>query len=135
MSEQREAFVVARIADVRRLLELGSVREVVPAMALTDSLSVCGHCRGIANVRGQVVPVFDIARRRGRLEPSQLIVIAFDERGTTLGILVDDVLEIVELAPEEVVSHPVGMGRTGRTVTLRGTTIGVLTPSEVLDAA
>jgi purine-binding chemotaxis protein CheW len=131
----RKSFVVAQIAELQRLFELESVHEVVPAMALTTSLSVCGHCRGIANVRGQVLPVFDIARRRGPLDPSQFIVIAADGSGALIGILVDDVIEIVELSASEVVAHPVGLGRVGRTVNLRGTTVGVLTAAEVVDAA
>jgi chemotaxis signal transduction protein len=133
--EGQESYLVARIGRNERLLELCHVREIVPAMQLTHPEGVGGVCRGIANVRGDVVPVFDLDARDGELDPMQMIVIARAEPFLTIGILVDDVLDLVHFAAGRVVSHPAGRGRYARTVNVRGATLSVLTPKDVLDAA
>lgn len=120
---------------MRRLLELSRVREIVPAMQLARPEGIGGGCRGVANVRGDAIPVFDMERRNGALEPGQLIVVAVTDQGTFIGIVVDDVTEVVEFAPERVAAHPAGLGRYVRSVQWSGSIISVLTPREVIDAS
>jgi chemotaxis signal transduction protein len=134
-SASQEGFLVATIGDAQRLLELARVREIVPAMQLARPSGVAGACRGIANVRGDAIPVFDLAGRDGALSPTQLIVVAVTDQGTFIGIVVDDVLEVVELPAERVVAHPAGHGRYVRSVRWSGSILSVLTPREVVDAS
>jgi len=129
-----EAFVVVRIGEAVRLIELGCVREIVPAMRLGQPSGVNGGCRGVATVRGAILPVFDIARRQGPLDTSQLIVIARSDEHAQLGILVDDVIDVIELASGVVVAHPTGGGRTMRATNLGGDVVSVLTTAEVVYA-
>lgn len=129
-----EAFVVVRIGAGVRLIELAEVREIVPAMKLATPHGIEGTCRGVARVRGEVLPVFDLARRTGPLETSQLIVVTRSIEHTQLGILVDDVLDVLELAHGVVLAHPTGGGRIMRATQLAGEVVSVLTPSEVLHA-
>lgn len=136
MADESSAFfLIARIGPSETLIELEIVREIVPAMQLTIPRSVGGGCCGIANVRGEVVPVFDAMRRGGELEPSQLIVIVHGAAGHFTGLVVDDVLEIVELPAHRVIDHPVGLGRRLRSANLNGQMLTVLSLSEVIDAA
>lgn len=134
-SSQHESFLVASIGSTRRLLELSRVREIVPAMQLARPEGLAGGCRGVANVRGDALPVFDLARRDGALEPGQLIVIAHTDQGGAIGLLVDDIAEVIELGLERVVAHPAGLGRYARSVQWGGSILTVLTPREVIDAA
>jgi chemotaxis signal transduction protein len=134
-TDSQERYLVTRIGTSDRLLELAHVREIVPAMQLTRPEGVAGVCRGVANVRGDVVPVFDLEARAGELDPMQMIIIARTEQGMTIGILVDEVLDLVLFAAGEVVNHPAGHGRRLCTANLRGQTLSVLTPEEILDAA
>lgn len=133
--ESQESYLVTRIGRSDRLLALCNVREIVPALELARPEGLSGVCRGVANVRGDVVPVFDLEARDGALDAMQLIVIARTESGMLIGILVDDVLELVQLGAAQVVSHPAGHGRMVRSVNLRGATVSVLSPKDVLDAA
>ena len=135
MTESLASFVLAKVADSTRLLELSDVREIVPAMSLSLASSMGGRCRGIANVRGEIVPVFDLEERGGELDPSQLIIIAGQPQSHFVGLLVDDVLEIVHLPQTAIIHHSAGAGRSARTVNLRGTPVAVLTAAEVLSAA
>ena len=131
----QEGFLVAKIGSTDRLLELAVVREIVPAMQLARPPGVGGGCRGVANVRGETIPVFDMARREGPLEASQLIILAATGHGSFIGIVVDDVVDVVQLDPEQVAAHPAGLGRYVRTAHLAGATLSVLTTREVIDAA
>jgi chemotaxis signal transduction protein len=136
MADESSAFfLVARIGSSERLIELAIVREIVPAMQLTIPQGVGGGCCGIANVRGEVVPVFDSMQRGGELEPTQLIVIAQGAPGHFTGLVVDDVLEMVELPADRVVDYPVGLGRRLRSANLNGRVLTVLNLSEVIDVA
>lgn len=133
--EAREFFLVARMGECERLIALVLVREIVPAMELAQAPGASGLCCGMANVRGEVVPVF--APTRGMSEPlaTQLIVIAQGRTGASIGLLVDDVLDIVELAREDVSEHPVGGGRVARSANVAGKLLSVLTLDEVTHAA
>jgi chemotaxis signal transduction protein len=135
LSPLQEGFLIAKIGSSERLLELATVREIVPAMQLARPPGVAGACRGIANVRGETIPVFDMARRDGPLSDSQLIVLAATGTGGLIGIVVDDVLDVVQLESGRVTAHPAGLGRHVRSVHLAGGTLSVLTPREVIDAS
>jgi chemotaxis signal transduction protein len=134
-TEATEFFLVARVGSADRLIELSVIREIVPAMELATPSGLAGGCCGVANVRGAVVPVFDILHRGAQFDVSQLVVIASDSRHGCIGIVVDDVLELVELTTAQVVSHPAGLGRSVRSANLGGNTLTVLGVSEVVDAA
>jgi chemotaxis signal transduction protein len=135
MAEPSEFFLLTRIGPVDRLIELWFVREIVPAMRLSVQAGLTRTCRGVANVRGEVVPVFDLAQRSGELEVSQLIVIVSHGVHGNIGVLVDDVVDIVELPSARVVTHPGGRDRHVRSTTFNGATLAVLGVSEVIDAA
>ena len=135
LTSSQEGFLVAKIGSTDRLLELAVVREIVPAMQLSRPQGIGGGCRGIANVRGETIPVFDMARRDGPLDPSQLIILAATGQGGFIGIVVDDVVDVVHLDPAQVAAHPAGLGRYLRSAHLSGATLSVLTPREVIDAS
>lgn len=135
LTSTKEGFLVAKIGPTDRLLELSVVREIVPAMRLSRPQGIGGGCRGIANVRGETVPVFDMARRSGPLDPSQLIILAASGQNGFIGIVVDDVVDVVQLDASQVAAHPAGEGRYVRCIHLGGSTLSVLTPREVVDAA
>jgi chemotaxis signal transduction protein len=133
--DPNEHFLVALLGAGQRLFELSRVREIVPAMQLSDADQARGPFRGFANVRGEVVPVFDPSGEHQRPLATQLIVIARRDEGSLLGVLVDDVVDIVMLPSREVGFHPAGNGRFVRAATVGGRLLSVLTLSEVLDAA
>ncbi len=76
------------------------VREIVPARRLTRLPGAPAPVRGLLNVRGAMVTVLDLAAHFGvgeSVEPDAPVVITVT--GTrTLGLLVDDVLDVVPLA-------------------------------------
>jgi chemotaxis signal transduction protein len=134
-SELSEQFLIARIGDEERLLALKSVREILPAMELSLPTGLGGACCGVSNLRGEVVPVFDPARRGRAPLVSQLIVVLYTESHANVGLLVDDVLDIIELDERELRSQPSGRGGTCRVAHVNGRALSVLNLDEEIHAA
>ncbi len=98
-----EMFAVA-ILNVKEIIEYGSVTEI-PMMP--------GFIRGVINLRGAVVPVVDLSCRFGgkstQVARRTCIVIIELEQGDQkhdLGIMVDAVSEVLEIASAEIEPPP-----------------------------
>jgi purine-binding chemotaxis protein CheW len=98
-----EMFAVA-ILNVKEIIEYGSVTEI-PMMP--------GFIRGVINLRGAVVPVIDLSCRFGgkstQVARRTCIVIIELEQGDQkhdLGIMVDAVSEVLEIASAEIEPPP-----------------------------
>jgi purine-binding chemotaxis protein CheW len=95
-------------------IPIGQVREVIRVGEITRVPQARQHVRGVTNLRGRVLAVFEIRTRMG-LSPaeitpkSRVVVVGVHDR--TLGILVDAVSQVLKIpattvapAPEEVLS-------------------------------
>jgi purine-binding chemotaxis protein CheW len=98
-----EAFAI-EIACVKEVIQYGEVREVplVPAFI-----------RGVISLRGAMVPVIDVSVRFGRpptaIAHRSCIVILdlpWGEGSRVVGIIVENVSEVLELAPSEIEPAP-----------------------------
>lgn len=103
-------------------------------MALAPLQGLSGNCRGMANLRGSLVPVFDSTGPDAPLSPSRFILVLRSTTGM-VGIIVDEVHEVIGLPEEELVQRPVGMGRLRKMALLGEDAVSVLEPQEVLGVA
>ena len=100
----REMFAVG-ILHIREIIEYGSLT-TVPMMP--------DFVRGVINLRGSVVPVIDLSARFGRGESTInrrscvviLEVVAADESLQEVGVIVDSVSEVLEIAPADIEPAP-----------------------------
>jgi chemotaxis signal transduction protein len=129
-----EWFVLVRAGDLRQLVRLGGVREIVAMMALEPLPGCSGRCRGVANVRGEIVPVFDLAGPEAPLRPDRFILVSPTE-SSVLGIAVDDVLEVLAVPRERVERREIGPQRTVELVRIDRDLYPVLDPHDVVGAA
>jgi purine-binding chemotaxis protein CheW len=117
-----EAYAVA-VADVREVVELGQVR-AVPRARL--------ELLGVRNLRGQILPVVDLALVFGMartVPPGRLLVVADGERRA--GFAIDEVSGVSELGdPTEETESAL---LTGATLD-GGDLIGVIGVTRVLDS-
>ena len=95
----------------RRYLKLGVdaefVVEILSSHTSTALPLVPNYVRGIFNMRGQIIPVLDIRRRLGKSDneaENLLVVLNYDN--TQIGILVDAVDQMVEIADEDIRPMP-----------------------------
>lgn len=86
-----------------------AVREIRGWSDSTPIPSAPDYVRGAINLRGLVLPVVDLKARLGggltEANPSTVIVVV-DTAERTIGILVDAVLDILSVAPDQVQEVP-----------------------------
>ncbi|MFO8141383.1 MAG: chemotaxis protein CheW [Marinobacter sp.] len=104
------------ILNVKEILEYGNVTQV-PMMP--------DFIQGVINLRGEVVPVINLARRFGMESPpitkrSCVIIIEVDngDKQQDLGVMVDIVSEVLEIPPSDMRATP-GFGARIRTDFIR----------------
>lgn len=125
-------FVLLRINDRTRVMRLADIREVVSFMALTPIEGLHGGtCRGIANLRGEMLPVFDLAGPHAPLAPSRVIVVA-RHGNEHVGLLVDDVTDVLNVPDEHVSIRNVGGGRTSTMVRVNDVIMTILEPNDAI---
>jgi purine-binding chemotaxis protein CheW len=94
-------------------IDIRMVREIIQYGAMTAVPLMPSFIRGVINLRGAVVPVIDLQVRFGRAPAvvgNKTCVIIFDiEREgekVELGLMVDAVSEVIEIAPSEIEPPP-----------------------------
>jgi purine-binding chemotaxis protein CheW len=94
-------------------MDIRTVREIIQVGPMTTVPLMPNFVRGVINLRGAVVPVIDLQARFGRPPATvgkKTCVIIFDavrdgER-VELGLLVDAVSEVIEIAPSQIEPPP-----------------------------
>lgn len=119
--DRAQSYVVFRLGGEAYALEVLRVQEVLDVLAITEVPGASRSLLGVINLRGHVVPVYDLRipfglpldSKPGRA-PSVLIVEAEEGNGSDVtGLLVDRVSDVLEFSPEQVQAAPqLGLGKT-----------------------
>lgn len=86
-------------ADISAVTNIIDIPEITFVPMLPD------YIKGIINLRGKVVPVIDIAVRfSGSAEQydSHSCIIVFTVRGSSVGFLIKDIGDVIDVAPEQI---------------------------------
>ncbi len=102
-----EKFAIFKIGDedfgvsINRVVEILKSQKIYSLPELPDFLS------GVINVRGDVAPLLDLRLRFGMhaSEKKRRIIIVRSE-GEKIGLLVDEIDEIISLAAEDLIAPP-----------------------------
>lgn len=106
------------VAGERFAVDILDIREIIEVGLMTGVPLAPEFIRGVVNLRGNVLPVVDLAVRLGRKQRpltkrSCIVVIeAASDGGQPLGILVDEVNEILDIAADHIQPAPSFGGRT-----------------------
>jgi len=106
-------YLTFLLGDEVFAMDIRSVREIIQHGAMTVVPLMPEFVRGVINLRGAVVPVIDLQSRFGRPRAQsgkKTCVIIFDvgpegDR-VELGLLVDAVSEVVDIAPSQIEPPP-----------------------------
>jgi purine-binding chemotaxis protein CheW len=118
--DRGQSYVVFRLGGEGYALEVMRVQEVLDMQAVTEVPGGPKCLLGVINLRGHVVPVYDLRMRFGLgKDPSQsrapcvlIVESALGIEGQITGLLVDRVSDVLEFAPEEVQPAPqLGLGK------------------------
>jgi purine-binding chemotaxis protein CheW len=132
-AEPAAQFLTFTLGEEVFALDIRSVREIIQVGPMTTVPLMPGFVRGVINLRGAVVPVIDLHARFGRA-PARLgkksCIVIFDAQGASsahgeraerveLGLLVDAVSEVIEIAAEQI-EPPPNFGTSVRRDFIRG---------------
>lgn len=138
-------YLTFALGDEVFAMDIRSVREIIQYGSMTKVPLMPDFVRGVINLRGSVVPVIDLCSRFGRSRAQvgkKTCIIIFDvvvdEEKVELGLLVDSVSEVIEIALAHIEQPPQfgttirrdfihGIGKVGREF------IVILAPERALD--
>lgn len=104
--DARKQFIVVKIGSEQYGIDISYVDNIVRMQKITRVPKAQAYFKGIINLRGEIVPVMSI-RTKMDLEPdvftdvTRIIILKLEEHGV-LGVIVDEVKEVVTLGPDEI---------------------------------
>lgn len=111
--EHREQYLAFSVGGETFAMDIRSIREVIQFGGITEVPLMPPFIRGVINLRGSVVPVIDLCVRFGR-QPGQvaqrtcivILELAQGEDTAELGVMVDNVSEVLSIAASEIEPAP-----------------------------
>ena len=106
-------YMTFQLAREEYGLEILKVREIIGLLEITRVPRTREFVRGVINLRGKVIPVIDLRLKFGmeRCETTEQTVIIVvqcqvDGRSLTMGLLVDQVLEVLTIGADDIEPSP-----------------------------
>jgi len=98
-------FVVFRLGREVYGLEISVIREIITIQPITEVPGTESDIEGVINLRGRVIPVFNLHKRFGLAggevtRSTRIVVVEVD--GINIGMLVDGVSEVVKITEDIV---------------------------------
>lgn len=90
-------------------IEIKYVTEIIGIQTITEIPEIPEYVKGIINLRGKIIPVMDV-RLRFRKDPleynDRTCVIVVDINDISIGLIVDNVAEVLTIPDEDIVEPP-----------------------------
>lgn len=111
-------YMAFKLAEEEYGLEILRVREIIGLMDITRVPRSARYMRGVINLRGRVIPVVDLRLKFGMeaappTDQTVIIVVqvpsaqpAGGAQDLTVGLLVDEVLEVRNIPPDQIEPPP-----------------------------
>ncbi len=128
-SQQAGMYLTFKLADEEYGVEILKVREIIGFMRITAIPQMPSYMKGVLNLRGKVIPIVDLRLKFGLPEAEhtdQTCIIVVDV-GAEIGLIVDTVSEVLDIAADDIDPPPaiagagntsfiLGMGKVGEAV-------------------
>lgn len=93
-------YLLARVGDERYAFPVEMVREVARALEVTPVPGAPPAVRGVHNLRGEVIPIVELATLLGLGGGEAQSVVVAEHAGRRAGLTVDELLDVTELPAE-----------------------------------
>lgn len=120
-------YMAFKLATEEYGVEILHVREIIGLLEITRVPRTPPHIRGVINLRGKVIPVVDLRVKFGMasIEPTDQTVIIvvqhhLGDQTITTGVLVDEVLEVLNVEDAMVEPPPIFDAEGSHTASLVG---------------
>ncbi len=107
--ELQKSLVGFVVGDVSYAVPISAVKEIVTPVPLTELPHAPGAVAGVADHRGEVIPIIDLRTRFGlpkSREPRRNKWILVEVQGKRVGLAVDSVTEVFGTGGQELKSPP-----------------------------
>ena len=99
-------YIVVKIGSEQYGIDISYIDNIVRMQKITRVPKAQRHFKGIINLRGEIVPVMSIRRKMGLEDDvftnsTRIIILKLEEKGA-IGVIVDEVCEVVTLSVEEI---------------------------------
>ena len=101
-------FLTFYLGEEEYGLEILKVHEIIGILPITRIPRSPEHMRGVINLRGKVIPIMDLRTRFSMVatDTSETCIIVTQVQGVQMGIVVDRVSEVANIAAAEVEDTP-----------------------------
>lgn len=122
------------VRDEEYCVDILGIEEIRGWTPTTPIPNAAPHMRGVINIRGAVVPIFDLGARFGfgltQPGPTHVVIVVSvpvgDNESKKCGLLVDGVNDIITIAADEVCPSPEGGAFLDGLVTVSGRMVGFI---------
>lgn len=149
----QQQYLTFFLADEEYAVNIQRVKEIIEYTTITKVPKVPHWVRGVINLRGNVVPVVDLAVRFGLAERIQtkttcivIVEVEQDSERMVMGVIADAVNRVIELTPQDIEEPPafgtrvrleylLGMGKLGKKFALILNIDSVLSAADLLQVS
>jgi len=149
----QQQYLTFFLAHEEYAVNIQKVKEIIEYSSVTKVPKVPRWIRGVINLRGNVVPVVDLAVRFGLDERPitkttciVIVEVQQESENTVMGVIADAVNQVIELNPDDIEEPPAfgtrvrleylaGMGKLGKKFALILNIDRVLSAAELLTVA
>ena len=105
-SEETTQYIVIKIGGEQFGIDIKYVDNIVRMQHITRVPKVANYLKGLINLRGEVIPVMSLRLKMGLEEieetkTTRIIILKLEQHGT-IGIIVDEVKEVVTLGTSQI---------------------------------
>ena len=105
-SDDTKQYIVFQIGNEKYGIDLSYIDNIIRMQKITRVPKAQPYFKGVINLRGDVVPVMSIRTKMGLEEDvfthsTRILILKIEEHGL-LGVLVDEVCEVVTLSENEI---------------------------------
>lgn len=103
---ETKQYIVVKLGGEQYGIDIRYVDNIVRMQKITRVPKIQPYFKGVINLRGEIVPVMSIRTKMGLpadefTDATRIIILKVEEQGS-LGIIIDEVKEVVTLGTEEI---------------------------------
>ena len=103
--KESKQYIVVMVGSEQYGIDISYIDNIVRMQKITRVPKVQTYFKGVINLRGEIIPVMSIRLKLGLeddnyTDKTRIIIIKVD--GATIGVIVDQVKEVVTLGSEEI---------------------------------
>jgi len=112
---QLDKYITFTLGKEEYAIEIRYVVEIVGLQKITELPDMPEFVRGVINLRGEVFPIIDVRRRFNMQEipyTDRTCIIIVSIEDTSIGLIVDEVSEVLDIKPENISGSPKTVSRS-----------------------